>query len=122
MLPVAFAASVKLAEDGDHLLVGPVVQHAFEQVEVGPGGQRVEEALPLQGDPFCDPGVGQEVRPPGHGAGEIDQDAVDVGMAAQQRGEHGAGAAPDIDHGADRVPAARELDVESPACHARRVP
>jgi hypothetical protein len=32
-------------------------------------------------------------------------------MTSQQRGEHGAGAAADVDHGADSVPAAGQLDV-----------
>ena len=100
------------SEDGDRRLVGPVVQHALEQVQVGPGGQRVEEALPLEGDPVGDPGAGQELAGPGDRAGEVDQDAPHVGMAAQQRGQHGAGAAPDIHHGADRFPPTGELDVE----------
>ena len=76
IVPVAFA------EDGDRFLVGPVVQHALEQVQVGSGGQRVEEALPLERDPFGGPGVGHELAGPGDGAGEVEESAVDVGMAA----------------------------------------
>ena len=102
MLPVAFAAWAHLLRMATISWSGQSFSTLFSRYRLAPRGQRVEEALPVQGDPSCDPGVGQEVAGPGDGAGEVDQDAGYVGMAAQQRGEHGAGAASDIDHGADR--------------------
>src|SRR6185437_17171500 len=43
------------AEDGYRRFVGPVVEDALEQVEVGSGRQRVEEALPLDRHPASHP-------------------------------------------------------------------
>jgi hypothetical protein len=48
----------------------------------------------------------------GHGAGQVDQGAVQVRMAAQQGGQHGAGAAADVDHGAQAVPSAGQFEVK----------
>ena len=77
-----------------------------------PAGSGSKKLCPWRVTRSATPAGGQDVAGPGDRAGEVDQDALHVGMAAQQRGQHGAGAAPDIHHGADRVPPADELDVE----------
>ena len=49
---------------------------------------------------------------PGQRAREVDEDAFRLRVAPEQRDQHGARPAADVDDGADVVPPARELDVE----------
>ena len=48
--PAGRAASAQRRRRASRLAIGPVAQHVLEQIEIGAGGQRVEEALTHRGD------------------------------------------------------------------------
>src|SRR5271157_5399618 len=62
-------------QDGHRLAIGPVAQHVFQQIEIGPGWQRVEEALPHRSDTFGHAGNLKDLNGSSHGRREIDQRA-----------------------------------------------
>ena len=99
-------------QDGHRLVIGPVVQHVLQQVQVGARGQRIEEALPPERHAAGQLRGGQARLRPGDGARQVEEDPPHVRVAAQQRGQHGTGATAHVDHGADVVPPAGELDIE----------
>ena len=95
------------AQDGHGRLVGPVVEDALQQVEVGSGGEWIEEALRFDCHPAGDSEAVDDIAGSGHRAGEVDEDAFCLRVAPEQRGQHGPGPAADIDDGADRGPTRR---------------
>ena len=81
MRPAGRAASAP--QDGHRLAIGPVAQHVFQQIEIGPGWQRVEEALPHRGDAFGHAGNLKDLNGSSHGRREIDQRAPHLGPGAR---------------------------------------
>jgi len=96
-------------QDRDGLAVGPVVQHVPDHVEIGAGGKRVEEVLAREAEASGDVRRAVDLRGARDGAGQVDERAAHAGVQPQELGEHGAGAAADVDDMLDAVPAVREL-------------
>src|SRR5258708_33700896 len=66
--------------------VGPVVENGLQQIEIRPGWQRVEEALPNRSGPFPHADLLQELLRTGHRPREINQCALDLRVGTQDLG------------------------------------
>ena len=57
-------------------MIGPVLQHTLQQIEIGPGRQWVEEALPDRSDTAYHAGSLKGLSGPSHRRRKIDQRAL----------------------------------------------
>ena len=93
-------------QDGHRLAIGPAAQHVLQQIEIGPGWQRIEEALPHRRDTFGHAGSLKDLNGPSHGRRAIDQRAPHRGPGAKDFRQQRSRSPADVDHCAHRFPAA----------------
>jgi hypothetical protein len=98
-------------QDGERLAIGPVEQHALEEIQIGTSRQWVEEALADGRDTIGHARGLKDLRRSSHCWREIDQGALHHRMSAKDSRQERSRTAADVNHGAHRFPAAGDLQV-----------